>query len=89
MLSANTSNNNPRKYYESNVVECSCIELITHEVSHHKYYRKFEQKNKDHINSANFVYLRISKFQNILSFLKIVIVSFHHLLSLDSFHYYL
>jgi len=34
----NASNNNPQKYYERNVVGCSCTELITHEVPHDKYY---------------------------------------------------
>lgn len=40
-----TANNNPQKYYESNVVGRLCIELITHEVPHDKYY-EFGQTNK-------------------------------------------
>jgi len=42
------SNNNPQKYYESNVVGRSCVELITHEVSHDKYYGDANLDKQNH-----------------------------------------
>jgi len=51
------SNNNPQKYYESNVVGRSCTELITHEVPHDKYDENEEFGQKNHKDSAKFAFI--------------------------------